>query len=346
MAMPDDSDLSTAPVPARRGGRPRGRFAISPTGELHLGNARTCLVTWLSIRSAGGTLIWRLEDLDTTRSRADLAKRAAEELRWLGLDWDEGGGRGGDLGPYEQSARTERYENALRRLHPKGLLFPCSKTRKELASIATAPHGDEGEAPYPIQFRPSVLAADWFSRLEDPSTAEQQAIRFRVEDEIKTFEDLCFGPISENVRDSVGDFVLKRRDGLFAYQLAVVVDDSEMQIDEVVRGADLLPSTARQIMLFEALGEKPPVYGHVPLVLNANGDKLSKRDAVTSLYHLKESGIHPEQLIGYLAWTLGLQKEARAATPDEVLGTFDWGRIAQQPYALPHDLEGLIRRVH
>ncbi|HYN20340.1 MAG TPA: tRNA glutamyl-Q(34) synthetase GluQRS, partial [Thermoanaerobaculia bacterium] len=264
---------------------PRGRYAPSPTGLIHVGNARTALAAWLSVRSRGGTFVWRLEDLDPPRVVPGMAEAAMEDLTWLGLDWDEGPDVGGPYAPYVQSQRSDLYEATLARLAAAGRLFPCRRSRKDLQAIASAPHGPLSSAPYPAAFRPESLDSDWFEKRPDA------ALRFLVHDRAVEWTDRVYGRQSERVDQTVGDLVLKRRDGLYAYQLAVVVDDLLMGINEIVRGADLLDSTARQIQLIEALGGKPPTYTHVPLVVNAQGEKLSKQDAGHTLKSLREAGV-------------------------------------------------------
>jgi len=300
---------------------PRGRYAPSPTGLIHVGNARTALAAWLSVRSQGGAFVWRLEDLDGPRVVPGMAEAAMEDLAWLGLDWDEG--------PYVQSERSAFYEEALARLAAAGRLFPCRRSRKDLQSIASAPHGPEGNAPYPAEFRPERLEPGWFEQLSDA------AIRFRVHDRPVEWIDQVYGHQVERVDQTVGDFVLKRRDGLYAYQLAVVVDDLLLGITEVVRGADLLGSTARQIQLVEALGGTPPVYAHVPLAVNAQGEKLSKRDAGLTLRSLREAGMRPEELAGYLGWSLGLLDRAEPCPAVELVARFAWEKVRRETWVLP-----------
>ncbi|HWM90844.1 MAG TPA: tRNA glutamyl-Q(34) synthetase GluQRS [Thermoanaerobaculia bacterium] len=302
---------------------PRGRYAPSPTGLIHVGNARTALAAWLSVRSKGGTFVWRLEDLDGPRVVPGMAEAAMEDLSWLGLDWDEG--------PYVQSERSAFYEEALARLAAAGRLFPCRHSRKDLQTIASAPHGPEGTAPYPAAFRPERLDPGWFEHCSDA------AIRFRVHDRPVEWIDRVHGRQVERVDQTVGDFVLKRRDGLYAYQLAVVVDDLLMGINEVVRGADLLDSTARQIQLIEALGGAPPVYAHVPLVVNAQGEKLSKRDAGLTLRSLREAGVRPEALAGWLGWSLGILDRAEPCPAAELVLLFAWEKVRRETWVLPPD---------
>jgi glutamyl-tRNA synthetase len=314
----------------------RGRWAPTPSGELHVGNARSALVTWLSIRHRGGTLVWRLEDLDGPRTVAGAAEAGEDDLAWLGLDWDEGGGRGGPFDPYVQSLREALYDEALERLAAAGRLFPCSLSRADLKGLASAPHGRGGLPPYPAELRPERLPPNWLADLR--VVFPDAAIRFKVGAEPVTFQDAIYGNVTERVDVEVGDFVLKRRDGLFAYQLAVVVDDLAMRIDEVVRGRDLLDSTARQIQLAEALGGQAPSYVHLPLVLNAEGEKLSKRDAGLTVRALREAGIPAECLVGYLAWSLGLTETAAPCRPAELVDSFAWKKVGREDWTLPPDL--------
>jgi glutamyl-tRNA synthetase len=296
---------------------------------IHAGNARTALAAWLSARSRGGAFVWRVEDLDPPRVVPGMAEAQLQDLAWLGLDWDEGPDVGGPFAPYTQSARSAFYEEALGRLAAGGHVFPCRLSRKDLQAMASAPHGAE-EAPYPASLRPRELAADWFERL---ATAGQPdaAVRFRVDDRPVSFLDRVQGPITERVDLAVGDFVLRRRDGLWAYQLAVVVDD-------VVRGADLLASTARQIQLIAALGGTPPAYAHVPLMVNAGNEKLSKRDQGLTLRSLREAGVAPEAVAGYLAFSLGLLDHPEPCRPADLVPVFAWEKIGRADWLLPEDL--------
>ena len=270
----------------------RGRFAPSPTGPIHLGTARTALLGWLRARSRGGVFVLRVEDLDTARVREGAAQRQLEDLRWLGLDWDEGPDVGGALGPYTQSERLDHYERALRALRPH--VYPCTCSRKEIAQVVSAPHGEERV--YPGTCR------------EGPSHPERaSAIRFRMPEppalDDTAFDDVVCGRVEGLGR---GDFVLRRKDGLFAYQLACTVDDHLMQITEVLRGDDLLSSTPRQIALYRALGWTPPRFFHVPLLYGADGERLAKRHGATSVAELRAAGRSAQSLIGELAHGLGL----------------------------------------
>ena len=257
----------------------RGRFAPSPTGELHLGNARTALLAWLQVRAAGGTLVMRVEDLDQGRVRPGIMDAQLADLRWLGLDWDEGPGVGGPFAPYVQGERRDRYRAAIRELNRQHRLFACGCTRREIAEAASAPHGAGDEGPrYPGTCRPAKDLAG------DPDHPDERpcALRFRVDREPVEFLDLLHGPQCFDPGAETGDFVVRRKDGVAAYQLAVVVDDAAMGITHVLRGDDLLPSTARQILLYRALGLEPPRWLHVPLLLGADGGRLSKREGATT----------------------------------------------------------------
>jgi glutamyl-tRNA synthetase len=325
---------------------PRGRYAPSPTGPIHAGNARTALAAWLSVRSRGGAFVWRVEDLDPPRVVPGMAAAQRADLAWLGLDWDEGPEAGGPHAPYVQSERTALYEEALDRLAAAGRIFPCRRSRKDLQALASAPHGPESGAPYPAAFRPQSLDPGWYPDLRDASHLNA-AIRFRVDERPVAWSDRVDrvgGPRVERVDETVGDFVLKRRDGLYAYQLAVVVDDLAMGIDDVVRGADLLGSTARQIQLIEALGGAPPAYAHVPLLVSPAGEKLSKRDRGLALGTLRAAGVSPEALTGWLAWSLGLLERPEPCRPADLVPRFAWERIRREDARLPEDLAALLRR--
>jgi glutamyl-tRNA synthetase len=258
-----------------------------------------------------------------------MAALQMEDLTWLGLDWDEGPDIGGPYAPYEQSHRSAFYDEALERLAAAGRLFPCRRSRKDLQSLASAPHGPEGGAPYPAAFRPRHLDPGWLASCADA------ALRFQVHDRPVVWHDRIFGEQMERVDQTVGDFVLKRRDGLYAYQLAVVVDDLAMRVDEVVRGADLLDSTARQIQLIEALGSTPPAYAHVPIVVNAHQEKLSKRDRALTLRSLREAGVHSEAVVGDLADSLGIIDRPDPCRPGDLLRDFAWNKIGQEAWVLP-----------
>jgi glutamyl-tRNA synthetase len=304
----------------------RGRYAPSPTGALHLGNLRTALLAWLFARAGDGSFVLRLEDLDLPRVRPAATAEMLADLRWLGLDWDEGPDIGGPLGPYVQSPRQAIYEAALARLDAAGLLYPCYCTRAELARIASAPHGSEGTV-YPGACR-NLTARQ---RREREAAGRRPSLRFRAPATPTIFQDRIAGATSESVAATVGDFVVRRSDGIVAYQLAVVVDDALMGVTQVVRGADLLPSTARQLALYDALGyPRPREYAHVPLALDATGERMAKRDASVGLASLRVSGMKSANIVGTLAASCGLWPAGEPATLDALLAGFDPSRVARQ----------------
>ncbi|MFU8804835.1 MAG: tRNA glutamyl-Q(34) synthetase GluQRS, partial [Bradymonadaceae bacterium] len=267
----------------------RGRYAPSPTGTLHLGNVRTALVAWLQVRLQQGTLVMRMEDIDLPRVIEGSAEEVLEDLRWVGLDWDEGPDVGGPLGPYDQSTRTELYEEALRRLEEKGLIFRCYCSRKDVAEAASAPHGLGGVITYPGTCRTLTTEEEAAVRREKPD--RDPAWRYRIPSRHVSLVDEVVGRYEENLETEVGDFVVRRADLIFAYQLAVVVDDALMGITDIVRGFDLLDSTPRQIDLFEALDFPVPRFWHIPLMLDETGQRLSKRDGSESLRMLRDQGL-------------------------------------------------------
>ena len=278
----------------------RGRLGPSPSGLLHLGHARTFWTAYKRARDADGVLILRDEDLDTQRARADYAAAMLEDLRWLGIAWQEGPDVGGVFGPYRQSERYGLYREAWERLRAGGWIYPCSCSRRELAASVSAPHEDEGarggvqdddEPIYSGRCRPAAGAV---AEAREPAGVNW---RFRVPDgeEIR-FEDSGVGARSYVAGRDFGDFVVWRRDDVPAYQLACVVDDAAMRITEVVRGADLLKSTARQILLYRALGLTPPAWHHCPLLRDAAGQRLAKRTDALSLRALRERGMTPGEV--------------------------------------------------
>jgi glutamyl/glutaminyl-tRNA synthetase len=274
----------------------RGRIAPSPSGYLHLGHARTFWVAYQRARAAAGTLILRNEDLDPDRSRPEFTQAMLEDLEWLGIRWQEGPDAGGAFGPYVQSERRELYLAAWRKLLHDGCIYPCRCSRKDLARIAQAPHDDEGIYPGTCRPRPLQQQA---SVLENPTMAPAGVNwRFRVRDgDAVEFVDGRLGGQRFVAGQDFGDFLLWRRDGVPAYQLAVVVDDAAMRITEVVRGADLLRSTARQILLMRALGFRPPAWYHCDLLLDAQGQRLAKRHDALSLRVLRQQGKQPEEIL-------------------------------------------------
>lgn len=285
----------------------RGRYAPSPTGDLHMGNLRTALLSWLFARSAGGQYVLRIEDLDQPRTRPGATERILDDLRWLGLTWDEGPDCGGPYAPYTQSERTAIYEDYLQRLQDMGLIYPCYCSRAEIAQAASAPQQDTDEGSLERRYPGTCRHLTAAQRRRREAEGRRPSLRFRVPDErIVSFADILAGPQSQHVQQAVGDFIVRRSDGIFAYQFAVVVDDGLMRINQVVRGVDLLTSTARQILLFEALNFPVPIFIHVPLMLDEQGKRLAKRQSSEGIAPLREAGATPEQIIGQLAATCGL----------------------------------------
>lgn len=268
----------------------RGRIAPTPTGYLHLGHAATFWTAFRRARAVGGRLVCRVEDLDPLRCKAEFAEAAIEDLRWLGIRWDEGPDAGGPFGPYHQSARRERYLAAWRTLRDGGFIYPCTRTRKDVAALALAPH--EEEPVFPVTWRvPVEASAAW---------TEPRGVnwRFRVPDgETVVFDDGNLGAVARTALRDFGDFLVWNREDVPAYELAVVVDDQAMGITEVVRGADLVTSTARQILLQRALHAPLPAYFHCPLLRDETGRRLAKRDAALALRTLRAQGWPPERVL-------------------------------------------------
>lgn len=289
-----------------------GRFAPSPSGRMHLGNIYTAVMSWASVRSRSGRWVLRIEDLDPQRSKLEYARQIEDDLRWLGLDWDEGGLADiGPHGPYSQSRRHEIYEVALSSLLSTGLVYPCTCTRAEIHT-SSAPHASDGRVIYSGHCRPAHLPYN--SSLITP----QSSLRLAVGNRIEQFVDLIQGPQSVDLAREFGDFVLRRADGAWAYQLAVVVDDALMGITEVMRGDDLLLSTGPQLYLYHLLGYIPPRFAHLPLICNEAGQRLSKRDGALSMEALRATHT-PAQLLGRIAHLARLQPAPIPLTPIQLL---------------------------
>ncbi|WP_166237801.1 tRNA glutamyl-Q(34) synthetase GluQRS [Paenibacillus turpanensis] len=306
----------------------RGRFAPTPSGQLHIGNARTALLAWLQIRRLGGTFVLRMEDLDRPRTKPGMAEQIIEDLRWLGLDWDEGpDGAGGPHAPYDQSERTELYEHALEQLRQNGRLYPCYCSRADLMSVASAPHGIASEGPiYP----------GWCRTLTAEEQRERAAIktpsaRFVLPNHDCLFHDLVHGDMHYSAQFG-GDFIVKRADGIIGYQIAVVIDDAAMNITHITRGADLLDSTPRQLHLYEALGHEAPQFAHVPLLYGPDGSRLSKRHGSVAVRSIRDGGSSAEQLIGYLAWTCGLLDRPEPVSAAELVPGFCFDKLTKEPF--------------
>ena len=296
-----------------------GRYAPSPTGEMHLGNVLAALLSWLSARQQGGMWKLRIEDLDPQRSRQEYADRLMRDLEWLGLTWD------GEV--VYQSQRTAIYEQYLQQLH--ALTYPCTCTRNEILA-AQAPHESDGRVVYPGTCRPNGVESQK-SKVDSliTSAARPAAIRLMVPDEMIEYEDRVYGHQSVNLATHCGDFILRRSDGVFAYQLAVVVDDAEMGVTEVVRGRDLLLSAAQQIYLYRLLGKDVPTYSHHPLLVNSRGQRLCKRDQSLAVGALRER-YSAQALIGRLAYAVRLIPAPEPVTPQQLLMYFSWSKIPNQ----------------
>ena len=308
-----------------------GRFAPSPIGRIHLGKILCCLLAWLSVRQQGGQVVLRIEDLDTARCPRRYADQMEEDLRWLGLDWDQGPTVGGPDGPYYQSGRTALYEAALDKLEKMDLVYPCFCTRAELHA-ASAPHREDGQVVYAGTCR-HLTAAE----AAEKAKRRAPALRLRVPEETWSFTDGHMGPYSEDLARDCGDFLLRRSDGMFAYQLAVVVDDAAMGVTEVVRGADLLDSTPRQLYLYHLLGLTPPKFLHFPLLLASDGRRLSKRDADAGLDTLRDR-LTAAEVLGRLAYLAGFNPSAAPKTAEQLLVDFAWDKVPREDIRIPEGL--------
>lgn len=290
----------------------RGRYAPSPTGQLHLGNLRTAILAWLSARAAGGEFVLRIEDLDSGRSREKWVEVQLGELRQIGIDWD------GD--PVRQSGRHGLYSEAIGILRAKGLVYDCFCTRAEIREAASAPHGDLPEGAYPGTCR-DLTASQLRDRLAED---RPPALRVRAEAATYEFEDVLCGTVGGRV----DDFVVRRNDGDFAYNLAVAVDDADQQVTEVVRGADLLETTGRQLWLYRQLGLTPPSrWVHVPLMLGQDGARLAKRHGAVTLEERLARGETIAGVVGELAGSVGLVPEDSRLMPADLLAGFGWQSI-------------------
>ncbi len=296
----------------------RGRFAPSPTGALHLGNAWAALLGWLWARKEGGEFSLRIEDLDAARCRPEAVDGLRRDLAWLGLDFD---------GPVVfQSQRAHAYREALETLAGMGRIYPCFCTRTEVARAATAPHGPAEDGPV----YPGTCAQLSAAEAEKRGRTRPPALRFRAAAGLEGFEDALHGRLTQDVQATVGDFVVRRNDGVASYQLAVVVDDGAASVSHVLRGEDLLHSTPRQLQLARALGLPAPAYAHVPLLVAEDGKRLAKRAGPPSLSELREGGLAPEKLVGLLGQWAGLS-DGRPLTARELLHGFSLAALPRAP---------------
>ena len=293
--------------------KPVGRFAPSPSGRMHLGNAFSALLAWCSVRSRGGTMVLRIEDLDPDRCRPEYAAQVKRDLLWLGLDWDT------EQTP--QSRRADAYREQFEKLERMGLIYPCYCTRGELHA-ASAPHAADGNVIYPGTCR-RLTEAERAAKTKTP------AWRVAVPDERISVTDGVQGVYSENLAADCGDFIVRRADGAYAYQLAVVTDDAAAGVNEVVRGCDLLSSVPRQVWLQRTLGFSTPDYYHVPLLTAPDGRRLSKRERDLDLGAL-QSELTAEQLVGKLAFFAGLRSDDHPVSPRELAADFSWDSVKKR----------------
>lgn len=299
------------------------RLAPSPTGALHMGNARTFLINWLLARQNGWRIILRIEDIDSPRIKPGSDRQAIADLHWLGIDWDEG--------PIHQTTRLSRYRAAIERLIDAGQAYPCVCSRKEVELAASAPHpSQEAISIYPGTCRDRFTSIDQARRI----TGKSPAIRFRVpEERCVTFRDEFCGEVTFDVARQLGDFVIAKADSTPAYQLAVVVDDAEMNVTQVIRGDDLLDSTPRQLLLYEAMGltEKIPSYAHVPLIIGPDGRRLAKRHGDTRLAFHRERGVCATQMLRMLSKWCGIDDASDVQSAVDLIGRFSLDRLSRQP---------------
>lgn len=307
-----------------------GRFAPTPSGRIHLGNILCAMLSWLSVRSKQGKYLLRIEDLDAMRCPRSLADQIEEDLQWFGIDWDDGGSAGGEQ--WYQSSRTEIYDRYFEILKDKGLLYPCFCSRAELHT-AQAPHRSDGTYIYAGTCRHLTP-----EQIAEKSKRRPPAWRVRVPNRVVSFTDGCQGVYTENLAQDCGDFIIRRSDGVYGYQLAVVVDDGEMGVTEVVRGSDLLNSTPRQMYLYEQLGFPVPQFYHMPLLTAPDGRRLSKRDGDLDLGVLRERFGRPEPIVGMLAKAAGLRPTAQPVALHELIADFSWDKIPKQDIALPEEI--------
>lgn len=310
--------MSTNQIP-KSPSTPTGRFAPTPSGRLHLGNILCAMLAYLSARSQGGRFLLRIEDVDVPRCPRRLAQQAIDDLRWLGFTWDEE--------PLYQSDRTEIYREALERLMADGYIYPCFCTRAQLMSLA-APNLGDTQVVYN-----RACAALTPQEASERAKTRAPAMRLRVPEEEISFVDGLFGAQRENLARDCGDFILRRSDGLYGYQLAVVVDDALSGVTEVVRGRDILSATPRQIYLQRLLGCPQPEYVHIPLLTDSQGRRLAKRDKDLDLTALSQR-YAPEDILGWLACSAGLLPEVRPATLESLIAVFDWAKVKRDDLRL------------
>lgn len=348
----------------------RTRLAPSPTGSLHLGHARTFLITWWLARGMGAQVVLRLEDLDSKRAKPESVRLTYKDLRWLGMDWDAGPPEAGDSNPsatvspdgdgeYVQSRRRASYEAALDRLWQERAIYPCTCSRAEIAASVVqsvgAPQEGDAQVRYPGTCRPNGKAALLGAGTPTASRGQAERMqaecgkpvcwRFHVPEDVVSFDDAVHGPQRWAVHADSGDFPVTRFDGTPAYQLAVVVDDAAMGIDMVIRGDDLLSSTPRQLLIYRALGLPEPQFVHLPLVVGPDGKRLAKRHGESRIAQFREQGVTARHIVGWVAWRSGQIDRPREMDARELLGKFDLARLPRERVVLtPADLAWLRSR--
>lgn len=306
----------------------KGRFAPSPSGRMHLGNVFCALIAWLSCRAENGTMLLRVEDLDPARCRPEYTEQLLRDLCWLGLDWDEGGNQP----RYRQSERTAWYAECFARLEALGRTYPCFCSRSELHDAA-APHASDGTVRYSGHCR--QLSSE---ERAQKAAKRAPAQRLWVGEDIESFTDGLYGQRQSCLAEDCGDFILRRSDGVYAYQLAVVADDAAMGVTQVVRGNDLLSSTPRQLLIYRLLGFVPPQFVHLPLLVAPDGKRLSKRERALDVGALQAAGVSAAQIVGTLAKLANLTETAAPCTPYELLASFDFARIPKEDIVVPEHL--------
>ena len=304
--------------------KPKGRFAPSPSGRMHLGNIYTALAAWLCIKKQGGEFLLRIEDLDPVRCPRAFADWILRDLDWLGLAWD-------NKEVWYQSQRVAVYESCYRKLEDRGLVYPCFCSRSQL-HVADAPHAEDGRIVYPGTCRrlsPQIR--------QEKSQQKVPSYRLMLPDEMVCFHDGVYGPQQFNLAREWGDIIIRRSDGVFAYQLAVTADDALSGVSQVVRGRDLLSSAAPQIYLFRTLGFTPPAYLHLPLLITPAGTRLAKRERASDMGFIRDVCRRPEVLLGYLGCLLGQLPAPESITLSGLLAVFDAKKIPKEDIVIFED---------
>ena len=308
-----------------------GRFAPTPSGDVHIGNAFCYLLAWLSTKQQGGRILLRMEDVDTPRVVAGKAQQTLEDLHWLGLSWDLGPEDGKSSDEYFQSARTEIYNEIFRKLKADGEVYPCFCSRADLLN-ASAPHAEDGHSIYP-----GSCAKLTEAQRTEKALLRKPAWRIRTPHESYAFDDGLQGHVSMELAREYGDFPIRRADGIYCYQFVAAVDDALMGVNEVVRSKDLLLSTPQQLFIFSRLGIQPPKYIHIPMILNSDGSRMAKRGCSTAISQLKDK-YSPEEMLGRLAYLAGQQKDFSPVTLDRLLEIFSWDKVPRDDILLPENL--------